>query len=364
MSDLTAKFAALEDQLAAQAATSDALVDTVEEKLQAIFDEIDTIIINNAVNTRALLAAMGQSAACFPCPTPSIVVPPLDTTPRTINTDKCKRTQAMIAAIHSILVAFDTMQSFDVIGTFTVINDAISEVVGAIAAGDTLPLPSFPEAVQIAGTYVSYAGERLFSGVGLIDQFAPLESSMINPIYNATTADAAQAAYDAIIDGSSVSTAAGFIFKAVPYQALWNYYLDPASSPDLSAFSGAACAAASGTCFTIDLVVNTASPGGSTFDFVSGNFGPFTAETGPINTTSGNVTWSPGCFYATDPAGWTFQVLIGHARFQHRAGGPSSPTSFTVDTNFGVDGVQHALTTAGCWCLIGDHGGRVRICKT
>ncbi len=328
MSDLTAKFTALEDQLATQAATTDALVDTVEEQLTALFNELDTVIVNNAANTKAILAALGQTAACFPCPTPSIVVPPLDTTVRTINTDKCKRSHAMIAAIASILTAFDTLQSFDVIGSFNVINDAIGEVVGAIAAGDTLPLPSFPEAVQIAGTYVSYAGERLFSGVSLMDQFGPLESDLVDPIYNATTAEAAQEAYNSSIEASDASTAAKFLFKAVPYHALWSYYLDTTSTPDLGAFSGTDCGLAPGSCFTLvsaSFTSNVPSAGES----VQGAFASFTPGTS-LTTTSATYTFTPAMIYDGDLFGWGWRVVSGsNVNCQYRAGNHASATSLT-----------------------------------
>jgi len=128
-----------------------------------------------------------------------------------------------------------------VIGTFNVVNDAISEVIAGITAGDTVPLPSFPETVNIVGDYVSYAGERLFSGVGLVEQFDPLHDDLQAAMFGAGTASGAQAAYNTLIDGSSVSNGAKLLFKAVAYNALWSYYFDPSSMPDVSGFDGTLC---------------------------------------------------------------------------------------------------------------------------
>lgn len=241
MSDLTAKFSALEEQLATQAATIEGYTDTVEAKLQAIFDELDLILINNAANTKYLLAALGQTAACFPCPTPSIVVPPIGTTPGAVDTDRCQRAQAIIAVIHSLLADMDTLQSFNVVGTFNVLNDAITEAIAAVVAGDTVPLPSFPEVVQLGGTYINYAGERAFSGVGLIDQFEPLEADLRDAIYFTGTPGQARDQYETVIGASGASSGAKQLFSAIAYTALWSYYFDPASTPDVSAYSGSAC---------------------------------------------------------------------------------------------------------------------------
>lgn len=295
MSDLTAKFATLEAQLATQAATSDALVDTVEAKLQAIFDELDIMLVNNAANTRYLLAAIGQSGTCFPCPTPTIVIPPIGTTPTPANNERCQRAQGIIATIHAMLAAMDTLQSYNVVGTFNVINDAISEVIGAIAAGDTLPLPSFPETVNIVGNFVSYAGERLFSGVGLIDQFTPLELSLLTAIAPSSDASASRAQYESVIDASSVSLVGKLMFKAIAYTALWTYYFNPTSSPDLSGFDGSVCGFA--------VCQDIASSAVTTSGF-AGNGIIWPSPFGATNS-NGAGAWSANVFCTDDLSGWT-----------------------------------------------------------
>jgi len=241
MSDLSDKFTDLETQLAGQAATIGAYIDTVEAKLQAIADTLDILNENGAANTKYILAALSQTGACFPCPSPPMIVPPIGTTPGAINTDRCKRSQAIIAVIHALLENMDTMQSFNVIGTYNVVAGAISDYIGTIAAGDTVPLPSAPEAINIVGDYVSYAGERVFSGVGLVEQFSPLEADLITAIANTTTPGEAQSAYNAAIELSGVSNGARLLFEAIAYTALWSYYFDPDSTPDLSAYDGSVC---------------------------------------------------------------------------------------------------------------------------
>jgi len=301
MSDLTAKFADLQDQLATQAATMGAYVDTVEAKLQLVNDNLSIIEENMAANTKMLLAALGQTGACFPCPTPSTTVPPITTTPVTTTTAICQRAQAIIATIHNILASFDTLQSFNVVGTFNVLNDAISEVISAIAAGDTVPLPSFPEAVNIVGDYIAYAGERVFSGVGLVEQFSPVEADLVNGIWSASDASAAESQYAAIIDASSISNQGKLLIKAVAYNALWSYYYDTGTSPDVSGFDGSACGITG--CDTVSSAL-TSINGGAAISFVE-----WTSPYLPVNTvggvTSDHFTWA-----TRDFTGWTFTPSV------------------------------------------------------
>lgn len=361
MSDLTAKFEAFEAQVADQHTALLAAIASLQDAIDLVASNTDIALENGAANTKALLAALGQTSGCFPCPTPSISVPPIDSTPVAINSELCQRSQWIVATLHSILANMDTLQSFNVIGTFNVLNDAISEIVGAIAAGDTIPLPSFPETVNIVGDYVSYAGERLFSGIGLIDQFSPLEGALTNAIYSSGDAAGAQAAYTSIIEGSGVSNGARLLFEALAYNALWTYAFDPASTPDLSAFDGEVCSLASGTCYTMDLAT-THYDNGSTQEAVTVPFGTFTPETA-ITTTSGVVTSDNPNFFNGNLAGWTWEVLIGSAFITYRTGNLTSG-GFLNDTSLqGVDGVPDAAPSpTGSFFIRGSAGARVRFC--
>lgn len=362
MTTLTEKFAAFEGQEEDNHTEVMGLIETMNENIGGIGEQI--VILNNAMQAgfRDLIAAQGQAAACFPCPTPSIVVPVTSPTTTPVDTEHCQRSQWIIAAIHRILSNMDTLQSFNVVGSFSVLNDAISEIMGEIAAGDTIPLPSFPETVQIVGTYISYAGERLFSGVSMLSQFAPLEESLISAVFNATDAASAQSAYNAVIDGAGVSTAAGFLFKAVGYNALWSYALDPLTMPDLSGFDGMACSIASGACFTFNLV-DMHFDNGSHFQGINVPVGLFTPAL-VINTSSGPVTSDEPAFFDGSLVGWTAEGLTGHTFIFFRAGDISSSGTFDTSFSVGPDGIAHAIPgPMGSFFFNGDTDGVIRLCK-
>lgn len=244
MSDLTAKFEAFESQVADEHTALLAAIAALQDAVDLVATNTDLALENGAANTRALLQALGQTGTCFPCPTPSITVPSTGTTTTPIDPVHCQRSQWVVTAIQNILSQMDTLQSFNVVGTFNVLNDAISEIVGGIAAGDTIPLPSFPETVNIVGDYVSYAGERAFSGVSLSTQFSPLYGNLVTAVNFSSDPASAQSAYNAVIDASSASNGAKLLFKALGYNALWTYAFDAVSDPDVSAFDGGACGGA------------------------------------------------------------------------------------------------------------------------
>jgi len=341
MSDLTAKFSALEEQLQAADAAMQVDLNAIREALDLVNAQLDTQTINNAANTKMLLAALGQSASCFPCPTPSIVVPPIGTTPIPVNSDHCQRAQAFIDTIHNILGAMDTMQSFNVIGTYNVVSDAISEIIGGIAAGDTVPLPSFPETVGIVGNYVSYAGERLFSGVALLDQFAPIESALVDALYLAGSPDEARTAYDGVIDGADLSLAGGYLIKGVAYTALYSYFFDTATSPDLGAYSGTACGAPSG-CITLlsdfDIIMTKTRDDGLLYTNIE--IPSWAASISwEINFSDGfNVFWSSTYRADGDP----FSGMINSAGFTFTASATWTHTPGAT-TYFGVGGFYAGL---------------------
>jgi len=288
MSDLTGKFSALQAELSILSETTNSYIDTTEAKLQAIFDQLDLMLINNAANTKAMIQALGQTGACFPCPTPPFTVPPISTTPTSITTGSCKRSHGIVATLHNILAQMDTMQTFNVIGTFNVINDAIGEIIAAIVAGDTVPLPTFPEVVNIVGNYISYAGERLFSGVGLVEQFAPLEASITSAIWLASDPSVAATQYANVIDASEASPVAKLLFVSIAYNALWSYYYDTESTPDVDGYSGTDCALFDCEVFAS---VATSIGGGANVQIVE-----WTPAYLPVNNhdgaTSNKMTWA------------------------------------------------------------------------
>jgi len=319
MTTLTEKFEALEAQINDDADEAHSQRATIETTLEDIQTTLANINSDMLLMKSALIQAVGQSGACFPCPTPSIVVPTVPTTTEPVNPERCQRSQAFIATMHNILAAFDTLQSFNVVGTFNVLNDAISEVIAAVAAGDTVPLPSFPETVQIVGTYISYAGERLFSGVALLDQFTPLETALRQATYSSTNAEAAQSAYRGVIDASGASSGAKFLFDAIAYNAIAAYFFDPTTSPDLSGYSGATCVIAGG-CVAIATVV-TALNGSGAFDIVDMPTSIGGQNHNPGNTSNHN-SWATLNF-----DGWTLTMNGTGNFFRNEIEGPNGFTT-------------------------------------
>jgi len=221
MSDLTAKFDALESQLTTQHEATQAQLVLVNIALDFINTQLDTITINNAANARALLAAIGANNPCAPCPTPAIVVPPIADFDNPINEEKCKRAQAFLATMRDMLSVWDTFSSFNLSSNFAVITDAISQVVVRMGAGDEVPLPSFPEAVQLGGTLFSFTGYNLFEHTSLVEQFDPLYDALLLAIYNEPTPAVAKSQYDAIVTDGVTSHFLSDLMIGSAYNALW-----------------------------------------------------------------------------------------------------------------------------------------------
>jgi hypothetical protein len=324
MADLTAKFTALEELLASQAATTDGFIDTVEEKLQAIFDELDTVIINNAANTKALLAAIGQNSPCAPCPTPSITVPPTGTTTIPIDSDACKRAQAILQMLATVCEALDNLMNLNVSGSWTLLSDVYGQTIDTLGASDTIPLPSFPEAVNIAGDYFSFAASRLFSGETLSGLFAGIRSDLQTAIYSAGSPDAAQSAFGAVIDGSGMSTFGKLMLKAMAYNELWTYFISTTSTPDLTGFSGDACSLAITSCVTLTAVAYTSDVPSAGFAIIADIVG--FERVAALATTGGTFTFTPALAYAGNLQGWSWLVLTPDVtvHYQHRLEPPDS----------------------------------------
>jgi hypothetical protein len=249
MSDLTAKFAALEDQLSAQAATTDGYIDTVEAKLQALFDELDTVIINNAANTQALLAAINQSSACADCPTtPLIGTPPVDDV-TSVSEDFCKRVRAFLTFIDLCCTYADsvgTVSSAFTTGFFTAV---IGEI--RVTMDDSgIPVPGWIDSTVIAADGVNYVINRAILGGTTHEMFDPIRSSLQGAMFLAGSVDAASSAYLAGIDSADGLAAARPLLRGFAYGDVVNYFLDPASTPNLTPYDGTGCFP--GSCVTID----------------------------------------------------------------------------------------------------------------
>jgi hypothetical protein len=255
MSDLSEKFTALEDQLAAQQVDTLASLAGIQATLDALNTLLDIMNENNAANTKALLAAIGSSAACNPCPTPSLVVPPIDTTPVTGTSDLCKRIQAFLHAMAEVFTAMDVMSAFSIPFSPGLIIDAIQEVITALENGDETPIISFPEAVRLVGDGINYIAGNFLVGDTLSDLFSGVVFDIQDAMFSSGDASAAQAAYASVISGSSIPSYAKPVMIDAAYNALFSYYFDPASTPNLTGYSGSACGEVEDTCQDLARVI-------------------------------------------------------------------------------------------------------------
>jgi hypothetical protein len=363
MSDLTAKFTDLESQLAAQQTDLIAGMVALNDSLGLILTALDTLNSNGATNTRYLLNALASIDPCLDCGTVSPVVPSIGDEVSPFDEETCKRVQAFIATINAFAAGYTTMQSYNVSATVSIINSTIGTVIAGISGTDTVPLPSFPETVNLVGDYFNSAAAHIFDSETPSSSFALVAGDMQDALFAAGDTPAMQSAYNSIIDGSSMTAADKLLLKATAYNALWAYFFDPASDPDLSGYDGGVCSFPAGTCFTIDLVAQSYSNGSSVVG-VGESFGPFTVQSS-INTSSGEVTSTPPAFFDGNLSGWTIEVLIGSAFVTYRTGDRTSSGLFTDTSLYSVDGIAHALPApTGSFFIRGASGARIRICST
>lgn len=362
MTTLTDKFTAFEGQTATEHDETIATMGDINDVLALINTAIDTLNNNAATNTRYLLAAIASQDPCKDCTAPDISVPAVGTDPNPVSQEMCKRTQAFLHAMSEVYTVLDTMSAFGVPFTPSLIGTAFNQVITSLANSDTTPLPSFPESVQIVADGINYVASGFLVGDTLVGYFTPLIFDMRDAIFLTSTPSAAKAAYNGIIEGSAIPGYAIPIMEDAAYNALWSYYFDPSSDPNLTGYSGTACLLPSGTCFTRSIVVVNLAAGGVWQSAVNADFGLFEGEAA-INTSSGTVTTTGTPFFAGSLLNWTIEVLVGHATVFYRSGDLSSAGTFSGTANFGVDGIPHALPASGSFFIIGDTGGSVRLCS-
>lgn len=308
MSDLTEKFAALEARLETDHQETLTVMVTVAETLATIAATLDIINNNAALNTRLMLAALGSINPCAPCPTPSLVVPPLDTTVTAVNQDKCKRTQAFLHAMTEVFIVLDTMSAFAIPFNPGLILDAVQQVITALANGDTTPLPSYPEAVGIVSDGIAYIANNFVFGTTLSSQFSTLVFDLQGAIYLATDASGDRDAYNAIVDASAVPSYVKPLLKDAAYAGLWNYYFDVGTAPNLAGYDGTICQTTGWPVACVDLT--------SAASTISGGFGTrqatqFTSDfTTSFTDTLGN-TYSTAQVAVGDFNGVKITPIVG-----------------------------------------------------
>jgi len=241
MSDLTEKFTTLETQLADQAEATAAQLADIQAALDFINTQLDTITVNNAANTKYLANALAQNNPCMDCGDTSLVVPPTGDNTAGNGEEACKRVQAFLHAMTQVYTALDVMSTFGVGFSTSILTSAYTEVITALANGDTTPMPSFPEAVQIVGDGISYIASNVLVGHTLVGLFTPLYFDLLKPMFNAGNAGAAQVVYNGVIEGTDYGIFERPLLEHAAYNALYSYYFDPASDPNLSGYDGTIC---------------------------------------------------------------------------------------------------------------------------
>jgi hypothetical protein len=248
MSDLTAKFTALEEQLADQAATMGGYVDTVETKLQAVLDLMDVMNVNNAANTRYLLSALGGLDPCANCPPPSVIVTPPTTSPFFPGEDSCKRAQAFVAFMDAATTVVDVVSGLGT-GTFpSLVTSAIQEVIDSSSDFDGVPIISFPEAVNLVGDLINYGILNIGRGDTIAGVWATIRDDVQSSTFGSTSAGAAKAFYNGVVSGSAIADDEKLVLNVLAYDGLFTWFFDPASTPDLTGFDGSICGIAGVIC--------------------------------------------------------------------------------------------------------------------
>jgi len=311
MTTLTEKFTALEEQLAAQAGTMEAYVDTVEAKLLQIANTLDTLNNNGATNTRYLLAALGALDPCKTCPQPSLDVPPVSNIPLVPDDEQCKRVQALLHAISSIAAKFDILNNFGIGFNPTMLGTAFDEIITGLGEPSAVPSPSWAEMANMASQALAYATANFDTGISLSTYFAPLVFDLRDAIYNTGSPLEGKSAYDSVISNSSVPYGANGLLQAIGYNALFSYYLDPANEINLAGYDGSSCAPPtecvtllSGYSFTI---TKTEDDGSNFWSIVIPSWAD-TVEWDVTFSAGLNVIWASNPMVDGDPASGILQA--------------------------------------------------------
>ena len=241
MSDLTGKFSTLEAELTSigdEAHSQRVATNTAIADVQTAVDNVGAEI---AALRNLMLSAIGQSDPCMTCPPPSLITPVTNPTGRPINADKCKRVHAFLNALHEISGVFGAVSNNAIVWTPSIVNAGISEVLTTLVTTGSVPLPSFGESVNIAGDTINYALSNIGRGDNLQSQFDSITSGMVNGLYNTPNAADIQSQYTSSVDGSGLPNDEKLLFKALGFNALFSYFFDPTSHPDLTAYSGTDC---------------------------------------------------------------------------------------------------------------------------
>lgn len=248
MSDLNDKFVTLEGQLSSQSVDTLAALAGIQSTLDTIQTTMTAINDNQATNARLILNAIGRIDPCTPCPLPSLVPPQIGTSTPGISQDACKRVQAFLHAVETILTYGDYLINGGFFASPSAINDMIGQAIIVLENPDTTPLPSWSEVIVIAADVANYIVNNIPFANTFVGLFAPLEFDLQSAMFNAGDVAAIQAAYTSTIDSSTIPGYGKPILKQIAYQELFNYYFDPASTPNLVGYDGSVCTGVGSGC--------------------------------------------------------------------------------------------------------------------
>lgn len=211
----------------------------------------DTMINNNSLNAQRLLIAIAANDPCKSCDIVPIEPPPLDVTPQTPNQEHCQRMQALIYALLRFTVKLDVLSSFGLGFSPTVIRDAITEIYTELGVSGDLEFPSLGEVAQLAGAGAAYIVSNIFSSTSLPFEFQSISDELLTVLYDTDNASAGQSAYRSFLDGSGLDSTVIQLFKAMAYTSIFNLYYDSTNDLDVSGYDGTICAPEEElTCYT------------------------------------------------------------------------------------------------------------------
>ncbi|MBL0830558.1 hypothetical protein JK320_25410 [Klebsiella pneumoniae] len=222
-------------------------------QLQLLNSSTDLLLQNTSWNTKQLLLGLAALDPCKQCEIPSYDLPPIDETPVTVDQEHCKRVQALLYAILRFTVKLDIISSLGAGFNVETIKAAFTEILTEVGAAGNLSisLPSFNELLTLVAACVEYIASNIFAGNDLQSSFLTIKSDLIQPLYEANTANAGIAAYRAGIDASSLPMPIKRVLKAIGYIALFNLYYGD-TPLDTTGFDGNICAPAQQDCVTLN----------------------------------------------------------------------------------------------------------------
>jgi hypothetical protein len=146
--------------------------------------------------------------------------------------------------MQEIFVTLDFASAFSIGLNFSLIKNSLDEVVTSIESGSDLPVISYPEAIQLIGDMVNYVAGNLLVGSSLSAYFSSVLLALRSGMSLSTSPGDMKSSYDGVIDDSSLPSYVKPVLKNAAYGALYTYYFDPDSTPNLTGYDGTLCGGA------------------------------------------------------------------------------------------------------------------------